>query len=70
MKPSKSFNSFMIHMTLKLIFYHSPKDVNLWSNGKALIATGSPFPPVEIPGSNKKYDIAECNNVRPGLLAA
>ncbi|KAK1922115.1 hypothetical protein DB88DRAFT_497231 [Papiliotrema laurentii] len=46
-----------------------PKDANEWSNGKALIATGSPFPPVDTPGTNKKYVIAECNNalIYPGL---
>ncbi|KAL9068902.1 MAG: hypothetical protein Q9161_005874 [Pseudevernia consocians] len=37
-----------------------PKDINEWSKGKALIATGSPFPPVEYNG--KKYEVAECNN--------
>ncbi|KAI9851576.1 MAG: NAD-dependent malic enzyme, mitochondrial [Thelocarpon superellum] len=37
-----------------------PKDLNAWTKGKALIATGSPFPPVEHDG--KKYEVAECNN--------
>ncbi|KAJ5453608.1 uncharacterized protein N7458_004564 [Penicillium daleae] len=37
-----------------------PKDLYEWTNGKALVATGSPFHPVEYGG--KKYDIAECNN--------
>lgn len=37
-----------------------PKDINEWSEGKALIATGSPFPPVEYNG--KEYEVAECNN--------
>lgn len=37
-----------------------PSDVNEWTEGKALIATGSPFPPVEYNG--KKYEVAECNN--------
>jgi len=37
-----------------------PKDINEWSKGKALIATGSPFPPVKYDG--KEYEIAECNN--------
>ncbi|WRT70204.1 uncharacterized protein IL334_007199 [Kwoniella shivajii] len=46
-----------------------PKDVNQWTDGKALMATGSPFPPVEIPGQEKKYVVAECNNalIYPGL---
>ncbi|MCJ1476232.1 NAD-dependent malic enzyme, mitochondrial [Lambiella insularis] len=32
-----------------------PKDINEWTKGKALIATGSPFPPVEYNG--KKYEV-------------
>ncbi|WVR07664.1 hypothetical protein IAU60_004706 [Kwoniella sp. DSM 27419] len=47
-----------------------PADVNKWSNGKALMSTGSPFPPVDIPGEDKKkYVVAECNNalIYPGL---
>ena len=32
-----------------------PRDINEWTKGKALIATGSPFPPVEYNG--KKYDV-------------
>jgi malate dehydrogenase (oxaloacetate-decarboxylating) len=43
-----------------------PKDANEWSDGKALMATGSPFPPVDTPGTDKKYIIAECNNVSNG----
>lgn len=34
-----------------------PKDINEWSEGKALIATGSPFPPVEYNG--KKYEVGK-----------
>jgi malate dehydrogenase (oxaloacetate-decarboxylating) len=37
-----------------------PKDLNEWTEGKALIATGSPFPPVSHKG--KGYEVAECNN--------
>jgi malate dehydrogenase (oxaloacetate-decarboxylating) len=37
-----------------------PKDLNEWTEGKALIATGSPFPPVSHQG--KRYEVAECNN--------
>ena len=37
-----------------------PKDIYAWTDGAALIATGSPFPPVEHNGV--KYEIAECNN--------
>ncbi len=32
-----------------------PKDLNEWTEGKALIATGSPFPPVDYNG--KKYEV-------------
>ena len=44
-----------------------PKDINNWTKGKALIATGSPFEPVSYNG--KEYEIAECNNclVYPGI---
>jgi malate dehydrogenase (oxaloacetate-decarboxylating) len=44
-----------------------PKDINTWTNGKALIATGSPFPPVSY--NDKEYEVAECNNalVYPGI---
>ncbi|KDQ06040.1 hypothetical protein BOTBODRAFT_39842 [Botryobasidium botryosum FD-172 SS1] len=47
----------------------TPKDANDWSEGKALIATGSPFPPVKIPNRDREYIIAECNNalIYPGL---
>ncbi|RAL04370.1 NAD-dependent malic enzyme [Aspergillus ibericus CBS 121593] len=37
-----------------------PEDINQWTDGRALIATGSPFPPVDRNGM--KYEIAECNN--------
>lgn len=37
-----------------------PADIYKWTDGKALIATGSPFDPVEHDG--KKYEVAECNN--------
>ncbi|EWC43585.1 hypothetical protein DRE_01472 [Drechslerella stenobrocha 248] len=44
-----------------------PKDIFKWSNGKALIATGSPFEPVTFEG--RKYIVAECNNamIYPGI---
>ncbi|WWC94900.1 hypothetical protein V866_001751 [Kwoniella sp. B9012] len=46
-----------------------PKDLNQWTDGKALMATGSPFDPVDVPGKKKKYIVAECNNalIYPGL---
>ena len=34
-----------------------PADLNEWTEGKALIATGSPFPPVEYNG--KKYEVGK-----------
>ena len=34
-----------------------PKDINEWTQGKALIATGSPFPPVEWNGT--KYEVCK-----------
>ncbi|KAJ5674458.1 uncharacterized protein N7477_004392 [Penicillium maclennaniae] len=37
-----------------------PKDLFEWTDGRALVATGSPFDPVEYGGT--KYVIAECNN--------
>ena len=45
----------------------TPEDLFAWTDGKALVATGSPFPQVEHKG--KKYDIAECNNALafPGI---
>ncbi|KAK4919205.1 NAD-dependent malic enzyme, mitochondrial, partial [Elasticomyces elasticus] len=37
-----------------------PEDLLKWTDGQALIATGSPFPPVKYNG--EEYTIAECNN--------
>lgn len=44
-----------------------PKDLIEWTKGKALVATGSPFPAVEYGG--KTIQIAECNNstIFPGI---
>lgn len=36
-----------------------PKDINDWTEGRALIATGSPFPEVEYNGT--KYEIGKCS---------
>ncbi|MFH0256635.1 NAD-dependent malic enzyme [Vibrio rumoiensis] len=45
----------------------TPQDIFQWTNGKALIATGSPFAPVKYEG--KDYPIAQCNNsyIFPGI---
>lgn len=44
-----------------------PQQLIEWTNGQALIATGSPFTPVTYQG--KQYPIAQCNNsyIFPGL---
>ena len=50
-----------------------PADLLAWTDGKALIATGSPFAPVKGPwgagGKEIEIEIAECNNsvVFPGI---
>ena len=38
-----------------------PADIYKWTGGKALVATGSPFPPVKQKGKNIR--IGQCNNV-------
>src|SRR5258705_1212967 len=38
----------------------NPADVLMWSDGKALVATGSPVPPVQYNGTT--YSIAQANN--------
>src|SRR3990167_6720386 len=44
-----------------------PEEAIQWTDGKAIMATGSPFQPVEY--RNKTYHIAQCNNVYifPGI---
>ena len=45
----------------------TPKDVLHWTNGQALVATGSPFEPVVLNGDT--FEIAQCNNsyIFPGI---
>ncbi|MCA2016729.1 NAD-dependent malic enzyme [Vibrio tritonius] len=45
----------------------TPADILRWTNGEALVATGSPFDPVQLDG--KTYPIAQCNNsyIFPGI---
>jgi malate dehydrogenase (oxaloacetate-decarboxylating) len=44
-----------------------PADILTWSKGKALIATGTAFPPIEY--HNRMIEVAQCNNalVFPGI---
>jgi len=50
-----------------------PDDILNWTNGKALVSTGSPCPPVKGPwgenGEEIEIEVAECNNsvVFPGI---
>jgi malate dehydrogenase (oxaloacetate-decarboxylating) len=45
----------------------TPQQVIEWTDGEVIVATGSPFPPVEYKG--KTYPIVQCNNsyIFPGL---
>ncbi len=44
-----------------------PEDILKWTKGNAIVATGSPFEPVELDG--KTYSISQCNNsyIFPGI---
>jgi len=44
-----------------------PVDILRWTSGKAMVATGSPFPPVDMGG--QVVEIAQCNNsyIFPGI---
>ncbi|MEX0445561.1 NAD-dependent malic enzyme [Xenorhabdus sp. SGI246] len=44
-----------------------PEDIISWTEGKALVATGSPFSPVQYEG--QEFPIAQCNNsyIFPGI---
>ncbi len=45
----------------------TPQDILKWTSGQAIVATGSPFNPVELNG--KRFEIAQCNNsyIFPGV---
>jgi len=45
----------------------TPNDILNWTNGEALVATGSPFAPVKV--GEKMFEIAQCNNsyIFPGI---
>lgn len=49
----------------------TPEDILKWTDGRALVATGSPFQPVKmtVDGKDREFQIAECNNalIYPGL---
>jgi malate dehydrogenase (oxaloacetate-decarboxylating) len=38
-----------------------PADVARWTDGRALVATGSPYPPMDVDGAS--VPVAQCNNV-------
>ena len=44
-----------------------PVDILRWTGGKAMVATGSPFPPVDM--GSEHFEIAQCNNsyIFPGI---
>jgi malate dehydrogenase (oxaloacetate-decarboxylating) len=44
-----------------------PVDILRWTSGKAMVATGSPFPPVDM--GDQTIEIAQCNNsyIFPGI---
>ncbi len=44
-----------------------PVDILRWTSGKAMVATGSPFQPVDMGG--QRFEIAQCNNsyIFPGI---
>jgi malate dehydrogenase (oxaloacetate-decarboxylating) len=45
----------------------TPTDLETWSNGKAVIGTGSPFPPLERNGAKFKVDQTNNSYIFPGV---
>ena len=45
----------------------TPQDITTWSHGKAIVATGSPFPPTLY--KNQHIEVSQCNNsyIFPGI---
>jgi malate dehydrogenase (oxaloacetate-decarboxylating) len=44
-----------------------PSDVLAWTDGRAIVATGSPFPPVEVGGTSRRIPQANNAYVFPGI---
>ncbi len=44
-----------------------PSDVLEWTDGRAIVATGSPFPPVEVGGTSRRIPQANNAYVFPGI---
>jgi malate dehydrogenase (oxaloacetate-decarboxylating) len=45
----------------------TPQDVELWSDGRAIIGTGTPFPPLERNGAKFKVDQTNNSYIFPGV---
>jgi malic enzyme len=44
-----------------------PADIVAWTDGRAIVATGSPFPPVEVGGASRRVPQANNAYVFPGI---
>jgi malic enzyme len=44
-----------------------PADLMAWTDGRAIIATGSPFPPLEIDGASRRIPQANNGYIFPGV---
>lgn len=45
----------------------TPEDIMKWTEGRAVIGTGSPFPPVEVQGEKRRVDQVNNSYIFPGL---